>query len=117
METLTLLCTNCQVFTKHAIVLDGNGEYVTTCSVPNCEHFLKFPGDDNQLLAHIEVHNSDNLGQVKVDDSGNPIMSAEQQAIVAAAAIATNPTTDSVDQLVAPVSPVITSENVNPTGA
>lgn len=114
METLTLLCTNCQLLTAHSIVLDGNGEYITTCNTPSCGHFLKFPGDDSHLLTHIEVHNSENAGQVKVDDSGNPIMSAEQQSVVAAAALATNVPTDVVTPS---VDPAITSENTNPTGA
>ena len=70
MKTKELFCANCQAVTVHNAAVDGNGEYVFTCSTEDCGRFLKLPADvTTKLEATIlfEAHAVQNEGQLTVE--------------------------------------------------
>lgn len=70
MKTKELYCANCQELTVHNATVDGNGEYVFTCTTEDCGRFLKLPADvatKTQAQELFEAHATQNEGQLTVE--------------------------------------------------
>lgn len=70
MKTKELYCANCQALTVHNAEVDGNGEYVFTCTTENCGRFLKLPADvatKTEAEKLFEAHAVQNEGQLTVE--------------------------------------------------
>lgn len=92
-QTIPLYCVVCGSDRTFGVALDLNGDFLATC--PTCQHGVKFPGSSD-LASLVVTHNEQNRDQVKVDDSGQPVMSADQQAALAAASTVVTPTPEQV---------------------
>ncbi len=79
----TIFCANCQVDTlqefSSAKNYDGHSEILSKC---DCGREIKFPGtlSVGEFKAAIEAHKTNNIGQVKVDetlvDTVHPLLAA-----------------------------------------
>jgi len=69
MNTKLIFCSNCQIETPHAGVIDGNGEYVFTCQTDGCGRFIKLPADYPiaSVNSYFDQHAQANIGQVSVE--------------------------------------------------
>lgn len=64
-----LFCVNEQLVTPHEGAVDGNGEFIFTCSIPECGRFVKFPADTDKdsFKVLVEKHEENNIGQVNIE--------------------------------------------------
>jgi hypothetical protein len=70
MKTKELFCANCQLVTVHNATVDGNGEYVFTCTTEDCGRFIKLPAEvatKEEADKLFEAHAEQNEGQMTVE--------------------------------------------------
>lgn len=71
MKTKDIFCPRCQAVTTHSAEVDGNGEYVFTCTTADCGRFLKLPATvatAEEANALFEARQVQNEGQVNVEE-------------------------------------------------
>ena len=59
-------CTICLEETPHNVTIDGNGEFLTTCTV--CKHFIKFPATfkAKDFDGAAKEHKAENEGKISL---------------------------------------------------
>jgi hypothetical protein len=70
MRTKDIFCANCQAITAHSAAVDGNGEYVFTCTTENCGRFIKLPAEvatKEEADKLFETHAEQNEGQITME--------------------------------------------------
>jgi hypothetical protein len=69
MATKDLFCAKDQLVTAHEGAVDSNGEFIFTCTTPECGRFVKFPADydASKIEEGFTVHEEANTGQVSLE--------------------------------------------------
>lgn len=68
-NTKDIFCAKCQEITPHTGTVDGNGEFVFSCTTPDCGRFVKFPAEMNKkdFTVLTGEHQAQNEGQISIE--------------------------------------------------
>lgn len=76
LPTKLIFCAKDQEETPHAASVDGNGEFVFTCTTPDCGRFVKLPADvtPEDAQAYFAAHKESNVGQVSLEEQERKLL-------------------------------------------